>query len=130
LGLSFFYAFRSFLARSLTQKERNLYYKQYKDGGLLKYLEDVTTINGVDRQEDQFLFVECRLYADKENNNFSDNQIFDEKNFKCFETLNGIKIYFTFIPCLIAEKRLKTFYVRTNKERKKRDLYKQYKGCI
>ena len=46
---------------------------------------------------------------------------------KCFETLNGIKIYFTFIPCLINEKRLKTFYVRTNKERKKKDLYKIYK---
>ncbi|MBR6279426.1 MAG: hypothetical protein IKR41_11830 [Bacteroidales bacterium] len=28
---------------------------------------------------------------------------------------------------MINEKRLKTFYVRTNKERKKKDLYKIYK---
>jgi len=111
LGLSFFYAFRSFLVRSLTncqktyKRENQILDKIKADS--VKYLKGDSHvdygINGTTHAKSLFI-VDFPLFDYKNDVNFSDNQIFDEKKFKCFETLNGIKIYFTFIPCLIAEK--------------------------
>lgn len=69
---------KSFYVRTNKERKKKDLYKIYKEGGFLKYMGDVTTINGVDRREDRFIFVDCLLYCGKENNKFSDNQNFNK----------------------------------------------------
>lgn len=69
---------KTFYVRTNRERKKRDLFEKYKDGGLLKYWEDVTAINGADRPEDRILFVECRLYASKDDNNFSDRQIFNK----------------------------------------------------
>ena len=74
---------KTFIVRG--KRTQNDIYKIYNDkkggGSVLKYLVDSNaTINGADWLSEPILFVECRLYADKDNSNISENQIFNEKS--------------------------------------------------
>ncbi len=74
---------KTFIVRGKrTQDEIYKIYNDKKGGGsVLKYLVGSNaTINGADWLSEPILFVECRLYADKDNSNISDRQTFSEKN--------------------------------------------------
>ena len=74
---------KTFIVRGKrTQDEIYKIYNGKKGGGsVLKYLVGSNaTINGADWLSEPILFVECRLYADKDNSNISENQIFNEKS--------------------------------------------------
>lgn len=73
---------KTFIVRGKrTQDEIYKIYNGKKGGGsVLKYLVGSNaTINGADWLSEPILFVECRLYADKDNSNISDHQTFSEK---------------------------------------------------
>lgn len=69
---------KTFLVRD--ERKKRQIYKKYKDGGSIKFLDSYSTFNGIERHSEPILFVECRLYADKDNSNISENQIFNEKS--------------------------------------------------